>query len=176
MEQLTTKAISFSVREPSASPSLVKRNQDHNLSTPIERVSSKRTRLMEDIDLEDLTPFFCLFGIHPSRVPSTPKEFAVVVANEDLAFVRSLSVTNRRDLFADAYRTLFNFGSLISMGDVGHDNVQGSGDLSRERDELEEKYESLERENVKAEKELVKLQVKPKISDSLHKEVDRYDS
>lgn len=131
---------------------------------------------MEDIDLEDLNPFFCLFGIHPSRVPNTLEEFAVVVAHEDLAFVRSLSVTNRRDLFADAYRALFNFGFLISMGDVGHDNVQGSGDLSIDRDEMEEKYESLERENVKAEKELVKLRVKSEISDSLHKEVDRYDS
>lgn len=65
-------------------------------------------------------------------------------------------------------------GSLISMVADGQDHVLGSSDLSRKRDELKEKCETLERDNSEAEKELPNLQTKVKFADSLREEVDWY--
>lgn len=58
---------------------------------------------------------------------------------------------------ADASRTLFRGGSLVSMATVGQDYMLGFGYLLREHDELREKYEALEQGNVEAEKELAIL-------------------
>lgn len=46
---------------------------------------------------------------------------------------------------------------MVPMVVVGQDNLLSSGDLSRERDEIKEKCESLERGNSEAEKELTIL-------------------
>lgn len=53
------------------------------------------------------------------------------------------------------------------MVDVGQDDMLGYGDLYREREELKEKCETLERENSVVKKELAKLQGKAEVTDSL---------
>lgn len=40
------------------------------------------------------------------------------------------------------------------MADIGQDDVLGSGDLCRDRDELKDKYKALKQENFEVEKEL----------------------
>ncbi|CAI8592260.1 unnamed protein product [Vicia faba] len=59
--------------------------------------------------------------------------------------------------FADASCTLFRVKSFISIVVVGHDDVLGSHEHSREQDELRERCEALEQENHDTEKELDKL-------------------
>lgn len=60
--------------------------------------------------------------------------------NEDLAFIRRLSISDKWGLFLDAQFPLFKVGFLISMVDAGQDDVLGSGNISREWDKMEEKY------------------------------------
>ncbi|CAI8594338.1 unnamed protein product [Vicia faba] len=47
----------------------------------------------------------------------------------------------KQNLFANASRTLFRIESLVFMVVVGQEDVLGSGDLCRERDELKEKLD-----------------------------------
>lgn len=54
------------------------------------------------------------------------------MATEDLTFVWSLFVVDRRALFVDASYTLFREGSLVSMVVNIQDDVLGSGDISKE--------------------------------------------
>lgn len=91
----------------------------------------------------------------PYRVPSTPEEFAGVVAIEDLNFVWGLATTDIRSPFAYASCNLFRFRSLVSIVPTGQDDVLGYGKLLRERDELRETCEVLKRKCSDAEKELV---------------------
>lgn len=58
---------------------------------------------------------------------------------------------------------------------IVYDNVLRSRELSREHNELRERYEALERKNSHAEKELVELQVSVDTLNSLQEEVDQYD-
>lgn len=58
----------------------------------------------------------------------------------------------------------------------GQDDVLGSGDLFKERDELKEKCETLERENYEAEKKLGELRPMDELANFLQEEVDWYDS
>lgn len=67
----------------SSSPSPTKRVQSDSLSIPIGGSSPIRARLMEDGERDALALFFRLPAILPSRVPSTPKEFVIIVATED---------------------------------------------------------------------------------------------
>lgn len=76
------------------------------------------------------------------------RNFFVVMANEDLDFVRSLSTSKIRGLFAYASRTLFKAGSLVSLVAADQDDVLSSDDLSRERDGLKEKCETFESGNI----------------------------
>lgn len=73
-----------------------------------------------------------------------PEEFAAIVAFEDLDFVWGLSLTDRQILFVDVSHTLFKVGSLVSIIVVGQDDILGSIELSRERDELRETCEAVE--------------------------------
>lgn len=59
---------------------------------------------------------------------------------------------------------------------VIEDDILGSGDLSREWDEMKEKCEALEWENSELDKEFIELWVKSDLSNSLQGEVDRYGS
>lgn len=70
----------------SSSPSPTKRVQSDSSSIPIEGSSPKWARLMEDGERDALAPFFRLPAILPYRVPSTPKEFIVIVATENQDF------------------------------------------------------------------------------------------
>lgn len=54
------------------------------------------------------------------------------MATEDLTFVWSLSVADRRALFVDTSYTLFREESLVSMVVTLQDYVLGSGDISKE--------------------------------------------
>lgn len=143
VRQLIIKAVDFSTCEPTPSPSLIKRNHGDNPSTPIEEGSHNRDHLTEDAGSGALNTLFRIPFIIPSPVPSTPKEFAIVVANKDLAFVLSLSATDMRGIFAYASGTLFRVESLVLMVPVGQDDILGSSDLFRENDELKEKCEAL---------------------------------
>lgn len=91
-------------------------------------------------------------------MPSTLEKFAAIVANEDLAFFRSLYVIDWQGLFVYTSHA----GSLVSMATIGQDDVIGYGDLSRERDELKDKCEALEHGNAEVEKELVELRRRPR--------------
>lgn len=95
MEQLTTTTIGFSIYEPSSSSPLVKRSQGDSSSTLVEEGSSKHDCLSKGDKHEALTHFFRLHVILSSRVRGTLEEFVIVVANEDLAFVRNSSVTDK---------------------------------------------------------------------------------
>lgn len=129
---------------------------------------------MEGVEHETFNPFFWLCSILPSWISNTSGEFPIVVANKELAFVQSLSVTDKQGLFADTSHTLFKVGYLISMVVVGQDDVLDSSDLSREWDELREKCEVFERGNVEDEMNLIELPVKVVSIDSLWEKVDRY--
>lgn len=167
VRQLIIKVVDFSTCEPTPSPSLIKRNHGYNPSTPIEEGSHNWDHLIEDVGSRALSPLFRIPFIIPSLVPSTPKEFAIVVANKDLDFVLSLSATDMQGIFADASGTLFRVESLVLMVTVGQDDVLGSSDLFRENDELKEKCEALERKNSAVEKDLVGLWMKVELDDSL---------
>lgn len=95
VDQLTTKTIDVSVHEPSQSLSHIKRNQGDYLSISIEMGSSKHAFLLKEDESETLTPFFRLPSILPSRIPSILEEFVVVVATEDLTFVRNLYAADK---------------------------------------------------------------------------------
>lgn len=82
------------------------------------------------------------------------------MAIEELTFFQSISVVDGLGLFGDASRTLFRVESLVSMVAVGQDKVLGSRYLSKERDNLKEKYETFERENPAVENELAELREK----------------
>lgn len=60
---------------------------------------------------------------------------------------------------------------MVSMVATGQDDMLGSEDFSRELEELEGECEALVRENSKVEEELVKLQKKAKLGDSLLEKV-----
>lgn len=135
--------VDSSTRGTSPSPSLAKWGLSSSLSTDARGGSIKRDRLIEDGKRDTLTSLFWL-AILPSWVPSTPKEFVIVVATKDLDIIKDLSATNRMVLFADASRTLFRIGSLISIIDVSQDDVLDSEQLSKERGELKERYEVVE--------------------------------
>lgn len=112
-EHLIIMATDLYICEPLAYPSHVKRNQGDNSSTHIKEGFLKQSHLVEDAKSEALTHFFRILSIIQSRVPSTPKEFNVVVSIRGLPFTRSLFVTDRRVLFANASRTLFKVSSSI---------------------------------------------------------------
>lgn len=111
---------------------------------PVEGGFSKQARLTEGGEQDDLTPFFRLPAILPSSIPSTSQECANVVAIEVLDFIRGLSATDRQKKFAYASRTLFRIESLISIVDVGQDDILCSIELSREQNEMRERSEVLE--------------------------------
>lgn len=62
--------------------------------------------------------------------------------------------------------TIFQVRYLVLMEATGQDYVLSSGDLSREREGLVEKYETIGRENFAAEKELDELQTKVELFNS----------
>lgn len=95
VEQLTTVANGFFIHELSSSLSHFKITRGDILLTLIGESSSKRACLLEGFEQEAFTPFFRLPVVFYSWVPSTPKEFAVVVDNKDLAIVWSVYVTQR---------------------------------------------------------------------------------
>lgn len=99
--------------------------------------------------MDAFNSFFRLPSVLPSRVPDNPKEFASIVATKDLDFVHNLFVDNKQSLFADASRNLSKVEDVVSMVVVCYDDVLGSRNLARERDELDEKCEALERDNSK---------------------------
>ncbi|KAI5416951.1 hypothetical protein KIW84_041809 [Lathyrus oleraceus] len=103
----------------------------------------------EDTESDALNSFFRIPSILPSWVPNNPKEFASIVATKDLDFVHNLFVDNKKSLFADASRDLSKVEYVVSMVVVCYDDVLGSRNLARERDELDEKCEALERDNSK---------------------------
>lgn len=116
---MTIALIGFSIHEPLPSSSPIKRNHGESPSTSVEGGYPKRAHLSEGFESEALTYFFQLSAILPTQVPSTLEEFVVVVANEDLAFFWSLSVTDRLGFFVDASRTLFRVRYLVSMVAIG---------------------------------------------------------
>lgn len=123
--------------------------------------------MTHDTKSKALTPFFRLSGILPSRVPNTQEELDVVVAIEDLDFVRSLFEADRQGLFVDTSRTLLRVGSLVSMVVTEQKVVLGSNNLDREQDKLKEKCETIEREDSTTEKELAELRAKDEVIDFL---------
>lgn len=144
--QPVTREAGFSARELSPSLSLAKRSQGDSLSTLVEGGSSKRDRLSEGGEQKVLTHFFRLPVIISSRLSNTLEEFTpAVVAYEDLGFVWGLSATDRYSLFAPP----------ISIVVVGQSDVLGSGEVSREQDEMRETCEVVERKNSDFEKELI---------------------
>lgn len=140
MGQLVTRVADFSA-QLSPSPSHAKKSRGDNPSTPVREGSSKWVCLSEGGVCEVLTHFFWLLAILPSRVPSTPKEFADIVASEDLDFVRGLFAIDRRSLFANTSHILFRAISLISIVVADQNNILGSRELPNERDELRERCE-----------------------------------
>lgn len=88
VEQLSIVVVSFHVHEPSLSQSTIKRSRSDSLSNLFEESFSKQTCLSEGSEKDFLTPFFWLLYILSSHIPSTPAEFTVVMANEELAFFR----------------------------------------------------------------------------------------
>lgn len=160
VEQFPTVTARFSIHESLPSSFPIKRTQGDNPLTLVGKGSSRWVGLLEGAEQDPLNYFFQLPTIMLSRIPSTQEEFTAIVANEDLAFVRGLSVTNRQSLFADASHTLFRDRSMVSMLYVVQNNVLGSDDLLKERDDLREKCVALEQDNTEAEKELVVLRVK----------------
>lgn len=155
--QSVVVATGLSARGPSPSSSLSNRSRGDNSSTPSKGHSPKRAHLMDDDERVALTPFFRLPAILHSRVPRAPKEFTIVVAAEDLDFIRDLSATERRGFFAYASCTLFRVRTLISIVVVDQDDVLGFSEISREQDDLGERCEVLEQQNYDAEKELSEL-------------------
>lgn len=115
VEKLNIKAVKFFSREPSSSLSPIKSNPGDNSSTPIKGGSPKQSRLMEVAWLEALTSFFLLPSILPSRVPNTLKKFVIVATCEDLSFVQSLTIAERRAPFIDTSCILFRVRFLVSM-------------------------------------------------------------
>ncbi|CAI8610326.1 unnamed protein product [Vicia faba] len=83
--------------------------------------------------------------------------------DQDPDFFWGLSATDMWSLFRDASHTLFMAGSLVSIVVTWHDDVLGSNNLSRERDEIRERCETLERKNFDAKKELVELRNNPDV-------------
>lgn len=75
------------------------------------------------------------------------------MATQDLTFSWIQTIADRWDLFVYASYTLLLARSLVFMVATGQDDVLVSCDLSRERDKLEEKCETLERDNSTVEKE-----------------------
>lgn len=124
--------VDFSAHGLSHSPSSTKRGWVDITSTPVERGSPTSAYLVKGGDKDALTYFFRLPDILPSRVPSTPKEFVVVVAVEDLDFIRGLFGNDRRILILDDSRTLFRVQSLVFTVANTKDYVLGSAELSWE--------------------------------------------
>lgn len=144
MGQLATIATDLSAWGVSPSPSHAKRGRGDSLSTPVKGGTPKQDLLVEGGELYVLTTFFRLPVILPSLVPSTPEEFATVVAVEDLNFVWGLSTPERQSLFADASHTLFRVRSLVSIVAAGYDGVLGSCELLKERNKMRGSCEVLE--------------------------------
>lgn len=61
------------------------------------------------------------------------------------------------------------------MVSVYQDDVLGSSDLVKERDNVKEKCKTLERENSMAEKEFLEPRTKAWLANSLQEKVDRYN-
>lgn len=85
-----------------------------------------------------------------------------------------VSETDWCNLFAYASHTFFRVGSLVFMVAAIQDDVLGSRDLSRERDELRERCEALDHKFFDAEKELAKLRADADVVNSLQENVDQY--
>ena len=124
--------VDFSAHGLSHSPSSTKRGQVDITSSPVEGGSPTSAYLVKGGEKDALTYFFRLPDILPSRVPSTPEEFVVVVAAEDLDFIRGLFGNDRRILILDYSRTLFRVPSLVSIVANIKDYVLGSVELSWE--------------------------------------------
>ncbi|CAI8585274.1 unnamed protein product [Vicia faba] len=152
---------SYHYRLPPLSPEemlvahVVASTSAHEAQIPAVVVASEAC-LSEGGEQEVLTPFFRLPTILQSLVPSTPEEFVAAMAYEDLNFIGGFSSTDRKSLFAYTSRTFFKVGSLVSIVFVGYDDVPSFGELSREWNDLRERYEAIEWENYDAEKERIK--------------------
>ncbi|CAI8600946.1 unnamed protein product [Vicia faba] len=143
------------------------RSHVNSLSTFVEVYYSKHDRLLVGAESKALTLLFQTPAILPSLLPSSPEEFTIDVADEDISFVWSLFITYMRGLFAKASRTLFRAGSRVLMVAARQNDVLSYGDLSKEHNGIKEKCEAFKRENFEVEKELNELRIKAEFADSL---------
>ncbi|CAI8607324.1 unnamed protein product [Vicia faba] len=111
--------------------------------------------------------FFRLPVILLSQVPSALDEFSIIVTSKYLDFIHGLSTIATQGIFSNASRNLFKAGSFVSIVFVSPNDVMGSIELLRERDEVKETCEALERKNYDAEKELPELRANVDVVNSL---------
>lgn len=106
-------------------------------------------------------------AILPSRIPHTLEEVVVVVITEDLSLIQNLSEDENMKLLSQITFHTYWAASLFSLATVDRCEVLALHNPTKERHNWKEKYESLQQKCSAFHKELIILQEKVKVIDTL---------